>query len=633
MKLFAKVLLSLVAFMFVAMVYAQEVLTKDDIIVRSEKRADGRFRITSIKNIHDTTVDVTLHDTGGSRVLSLNKDDLEQMDWCVVRITAHSMRTPTKEIEIFRSSAHLPESNTGGEAVQSEPAAPTTPAEPEMTTPPAQPTAQTTAQTTTVPATLPQGQPSTHSQEEPSQTEQQETASLPTTQQDTLAEGNKTPLDSVGKDSIRNLQNALASQGQQSVPWKLVGVVAGVVLLCLLLLLWYVRTNRKQHRQQSSSKKPLSTHDDSDSFVVIGKKTQTILKQQSLDDVYDNETYIKIECNDFCSDSAVRVMYLKNTCIKDIYNMYAEDLRNPENPKEDGCMVLGRWLFDERSQQYDVTLESIVLPGDDAVFDEYELSFGGKIKLKVREKLRKLRRETNLQYDLTCWVHSHPGLGVFFSNYDENVHLQLKHPMHPKFLTALVIDILTPQLEMGIFTFKNDMTVSSKSDLKKTYSLEDLYQRALESERSSFDASTHYNILEGCREHLNSCYSIQLSNGAIIDMTFLMEKPTGFVTFAHGFTIERGERTQCVISNVSRTEIMADNRVLGCLVVASHCSIPSIRKVVAPYLGYIRFVLVYTNDNGLLTAIPVTNQDITPDTAYHGEQKLEELKIWTRRRR
>ena len=119
----------------------------------------------------------------------------------------------------------------------------------------------------------------------------------------------------------------------------------------------------------------------------------------------------------------------------------------------------------------------------------------------------------------------------------------------------------------------------------------------------------------------------------IIDMTFLTAKPTGFVTFVHGYTIERGVRTQCIVSTVSKAEAVADNKVLGCFVVASHCSIPSIRKMVAPYMNYIRFVLIYTVDDGLLTAIPIVNQDLCSDTAYYGEKNLEELKIWTRRKR
>ena len=178
--------------------------------------------------------------------------------------------------------------------------------------------------------------------------------------------------------------------------------------------------------------------------IVVRRRTTSILKKQCLDDVIDNPAYMVINTADFTPDSAVRRVYIKNSCIKDVYNLYAEDLRNTENPKEDGCMVLGRWVHDELSHTYDISLEEVVFPGDDAVFKEYELNFGGKIKLRIAEKLRKLRRDTNLQYDLVCWIHSHPGLGVFFSNSDVNVQMQLKHSQHPNFLIAFVVDIHIP---------------------------------------------------------------------------------------------------------------------------------------------------------------------------------------------
>ena len=314
--------------------------------------------------------------------------------------------------------------------------------------------------------------------------------------------------------------------------------------------------------------------------------------------------------------------------------MYAEDLRNPNNPKEDGCMVLGRWVHDAESNEYYVSLEHIVLPGDDAVFAEYELNFGGKIKLKVTEKLRKLRRDTNLQYDLTCWVHSHPGLGVFFSNSDSNVQMQLKHPTHPNFLTAIVVDILTPQQEMGIFTFKRDSSINSKADLKKMYSLEELYKWAVESDRNSFKPEDYYNTLSNSKKHNNSCSGIELSNGAIIDMgKFATEESTGFVGMVHGFTNQQGLKTENVAVTVTKNEAVPDNELVGCFIMATHCSIPSIRKAIASYINKIRFVLVYTSTDGLLTSIPIINQDICTDENYYGEQKLEELKIWTRRKR
>lgn len=215
--------------------------------------------------------------------------------------------------------------------------------------------------------------------------------------------------------------------------------------------------------------------------IVVRRKTATILKKQSLEDVMDNPAYLKVDAIDFCEESAVRRLYIKNTCIIDLYNMYASDLANPNNAKENGCMVLGRWVHDTESGEYYVSLEQLVMPGDDAVFKEYELNFGGKIKLSVLEQLRRLRRETNMQYDLTCWVHSHPGLSVFFSNSDLSVQMQLKHPTHPNFLTALVVDTLTPKEDVGIFTFRRDGNINSKNELTKMYSLKEWYAWAQKS--------------------------------------------------------------------------------------------------------------------------------------------------------
>ena len=318
----------------------------------------------------------------------------------------------------------------------------------------------------------------------------------------------------------------------------------------------------------------------------------------------------------------------------DIYNMYADDLRNPNNPKEDGCMVLGRWVHDEKLDEYAVSLEEVVFPGDDAVFAEYELDFGGKIKVKVNEKLRKLRRETNLQYDLTCWVHSHPGLGVFFSNTDCSLHLLHKHPTYPKFLTAIVIDILTPQQELGIFTFKHDMSINAKADLKQFYSLEEWYKWAVESKRTSVVFEEHFNTLENAKSRNNGCYNIQLSNSTIIDIDLIAnDQNRNSLYFVHGFTTQQSEQTTNIAEKIENTDTMTDNELVGCFMAVTHRSYPTIKKVVASYLDKIKFVLVYSIADGMLTTIPVIANDLCIDESYYGEQPLEELKIWTRRKR
>lgn len=278
----------------------------------------------------------------------------------------------------------------------------------------------------------------------------------------------------------RELQESKEPSFIEKVDWTIVAIVV-VVLICIIVLVAIL--SKKEKRVSPQPRPNLSTRgtEGNTAGIVVRRKTATILKKQSLEDVMNNPAYLQIDAIDFCEESAVRRLYIKNTCIIDLYNLYINDLEDPNNAKENGCMVLGRWVHDTESGEYYVSLEQLVMPGDDAVFKEYELNFGGKIKLNVLEQLRKLRRETNMQYDLTCWVHSHPGLSVFFSNSDLSVQMQLKHPSHPNFLTAIVIDTLTPKEDIGIFTFRRDGNINSKNELAKLYSLKEWYAWAKDS--------------------------------------------------------------------------------------------------------------------------------------------------------
>ena len=444
------------------------------------------------------------------------------------------------------------------------------------------------------------------------------------------------------ENNIRKLESSvsevLTDKGSfwSNLDWKLIGLCAWLSLMAFALAYWFIRASRKNRMSRNSAKSitPQVSAEEASTAIVVRRKTTAILKTQSLEDVVDNPAYKQIDCKDFCQESAVRRIYIKNTCIKDIYNMYAEDLRNPDNPKEDGCMILGRWVLDNETKEYYVSLEHIVLPGDDAIFSEYELNFGGKIKLKVQDKLRKLRRETNLQYDLTCWVHSHPGLGVFFSNSDSNVQMQLKHHNHPNFLTAIVIDILTPEQELGIFTFKPDSSINSKADLIKLYSLEEWYQWAIESERNSFNRDNHLDCLSNAKTHTDNCQGIQLNNSSIIDLGMLITEPVNsFVGLVQGYPHQEGLKTEYVATKVSKDTSVDDKELIGCFITAQHCSIPTVRKALADYLGKIKFVLVYSASDGMLTTIPVQDNALYTDEKYYSEQKFEDLKIWTRRKR
>lgn len=428
--------------------------------------------------------------------------------------------------------------------------------------------------------------------------------------------------------------------------WVLIGSIIGALLL-IGIIIAIVRGTKKSKQAKPGPVNPRNNfrngsgqQQSADGGIVVRRKTATILKKQSLEDVIDNPNYMQVDAIDFCTESAVRRMYIKNTCIEDIYNMYAEDLRNPESPKEDGCMVLGRWVNDPESNEYYVSLEEIVLPGDDAVFEEYALNFGGKIKLKVLEQLRRLRRETNLQYDLTCWVHSHPGLGVFFSNSDTSVQDQLKHPSHPNFLTAIVIDILTPMQDVGIFTYRRDTTINSKSDLKKMYSLIEWHswaqqslktqvQRPVNATPKEFSKVEYLDMLANAKEHDDNCYGVELSKDVVVDICMdLAGEADDVMAMLHGLASQNGQHVEYVAEKVSEKDSEPKLSLTGCFVAAPHCSIPTVRRAVADYLDRIRFVIVYTPGDRLLTTIPVLNSDLCTDESYYGEQQLEELKNW-----
>lgn len=414
-------------------------------------------------------------------------------------------------------------------------------------------------------------------------------------------------------------------------------LIIGIIVL--IIGLWVVIAMRKKKRKTSTARpsapsQPKHDNDPANPSIVVRRRTTSILKKQSIDDVVDNPEFMLINSSEFTPDSAVRNIYIKNTCIKEIYNMYAEDLRNSNNPKEDGCMVLGRWVENEDDHTYDISLETVVLPGDDAVFKEYELNFGGKIKLRIAEKLRKLRRETNLQYDLVCWVHSHPGLGVFFSNSDDNVQMQLKHSQHPNFLIAFVVDILTSNQEMGIFTFRRDGSMNSKGDVTKMFSLEDMYKWALESDKVTFNPGNCYNILNTAEMLMPSCKGIELNNSSIIDLAQrVIEPSTGIVGWAVGTSIDHNGCKEFAVSGIVKADEKPNAGVIGVLLNIPHMSLPTIQRMIASESANLSFVMVYSSRQNTVTSIPMINGGLVTDEHFYGEETIDDLKIWTRRKR
>lgn len=399
-------------------------------------------------------------------------------------------------------------------------------------------------------------------------------------------------------------------------------MITEVSIGCLILLVLLVVITIYIYRKRKKAK----------TGMVVRNVTTTVLKKQCLDDVANNENYLIIEGKEFSDNTAIGKMYIKNECIKGIYDMYAEDIRKSASPNENGCMVLGRWVYNQDVDKYDVSLEELVFPGNDAVFSQYEISFGGIIRMKIFDRLRQLRQETDLQYDVTCWVHSHPNLGVFFSKADCNAHLQLKQPSHPRFLTAFVVDILTPIQELGIFTFRQDANINSRAELKHLYSLKEWYNWALESERKTFRNKNYYNTLTDTKNHDALCCSIHIGDKAMGDICEVAVNNDESLHLLYGSSEQNSNgETEFVADILSKDFVVPDKELVGAFVVDLYCSIPSVRKAVVDYLDKIKFVLVYSTSNKILTSIPVINNDLCEEISCYGEQKLEDLILWTER--
>ena len=232
---------------------------------------------------------------------------------------------------------------------------------------------------------------------------------------------------------------------------------------------------------------------------------------------------------------------------------------------------------------------------------------------------------------------------MFFSNADSNVQDQLKHPQHPKFLTALVVDTLTPTMETGVFTYHRDMTLNTRNDLKKLYSLVEWYEWAQKSVDSEYEVSDetptetdtpYFNTLAESKEHTTACFGINLSRDTIVDLCMSLSNQTnGIAGFIHGHAKTKDQLTEFVAERLSNKEKEENMESVGCFVVAPHLSIPSVRKVVGEKVGQFKFVLVYTPNDGVLTSIPVMADDLCSYESYYGSQKLEDLKLWTKNNR
>lgn len=194
--------------------------------------------------------------------------------------------------------------------------------------------------------------------------------------------------------------------------------------------------------------------------------------------------YYEFDVHDIIEDTAVRKVYFSNEFIIDSYEYFEDKMveigsDDLDSLYEYGGYIIGRWdvsLYDD--EQYDISLEHFIKPGDDAKFSKFNIDFGYQISFNMETKLIDLAKHNNEQV-LVGWLHSHPGHNVFLSNYDIEVQERFRNQFHPNRHIALVFDPNTQDWDMGLFTFKKSGEMNNKEEVKSLMNFHHLYDWAL----------------------------------------------------------------------------------------------------------------------------------------------------------
>lgn len=252
----------------------------------------------------------------------------------------------------------------------------------------------------------------------------------------------------------------------------------GLLVLALLTVVLLLLRKKKTLREPE---KPF------DPNVISVITDESVQYEHGLKHVKDHfNEYLVFDMDMVFADTAVNKVYMNTALVKKLYDFFSNSLEVGGRTNETGCFILGCWDQEQgRNDRYDVSLEYMVEPGDDADFGEYSLNFGKKISINMASVIANLGEKSKRDYVLTCWMHSHPGLGLFLSNQDLIVQKQLTYSDHRNRLMALVIDTNTPDLKVGFFTAKSNGEMNNKEEVKRWFSFEEINRQAREINRSN----------------------------------------------------------------------------------------------------------------------------------------------------
>ncbi len=325
---------------------------------------------------------------------------------------------------------------------------------------------------------------------------------------------------------IEYLYNNIEKSPYQKFPY--VYVLLGIVSIVILVFGAKVYITAIRSKKRKQTKKNNQTKSAISKITIKESNENSDEKGKGLDEIvqkHKNE-YLEIDLIHEWNDTAVSRVYFKRDCIIKTYRFFEDSLMSTDTDKtayETGGFLVGRWDNNpDEKGKFDVSLEDFIEPGNDAKFSNYQLNFGAKIGVKLQKVLTNLKQKTGIDYVMTAWFHSHPGLKIFLSDYDLSVQEGFSHDRRSLKMLAIVLDPYTKDWDTGIFTYKADGSeMNNSNDSKRFFSLDSMYKWALNPSVKVSESHFKLNLSEYFSDSV--CEMLYFENSIILEIKRLSE--------------------------------------------------------------------------------------------------------------
>ncbi len=405
-----------------------------------------------------------------------------------------------------------------------------------------------------------------------------------------------------------------------------------IVLVAILLLLLVLLLLRK--RKMKGGQQPTIKPSDNVFSMLEDKSACHDKGLQHLKDRMGE--YLSFELREVFRDTAIEKVYFSTALIKQLYDFFNRSLEGTGRTNETGCYLLGCWDYADAGKPcYDISLEYMVEPGDDADFGEYSLNFGKKIGINMGSVIHNLASKSKRDYVLTCWMHSHPGLGLFLSHQDLVVQQQLVYPDHKGRLLAIVVDTNTANLETGFFTPRKDGSMNNNEDVMKWFSLEDIYKKAKEAAQrrnkpqqddvagAEYPVDPNYMRVSLDGETIRC---LDFSGKAINQMNDVLYAGNRGVA---GYFYGDASRPNILVENCLQYE---NEEKIGCVIHDESAPVDALCAEFVNEVNGCKFIIIYRSDEQMQICLPDSGDGFT-SIGTTAVVSMSQMKEWIRRKR